>query len=61
MAYSNITWRFELADLLAKCNRTKQAMDEAKICLQLKPNFGAAKNLLANCSVQPSFLNEAIK
>jgi tetratricopeptide (TPR) repeat protein len=61
MNYSKVRWRFELADLLAKSDKIKQAMDEAKICLQLSPGFTAAKNLLADCSIQPVILNEAVK
>jgi tetratricopeptide (TPR) repeat protein len=58
--YDQVNWRFELADLLAECDKAKEAMDEARICLQLKPEFTAAKNLLAECSVHPSVLKESI-
>jgi tetratricopeptide (TPR) repeat protein len=61
LRYGEVDWRFELADLLAKCDKASEAMDEARICLQLSPGFTAAKNLLADCSVHPSVLNEAIE
>lgn len=61
LRYAQVNWRFELADLLAKCDKAREAMDEAKICLQLRPGFTAAKNLLEDCSVHPSVLKEAIE
>ncbi len=60
LRYDEVNWRLELADLLAECDKAKEAMDEARICLQLRPGFTAAKNLLAECSVHPSILKESI-
>jgi tetratricopeptide (TPR) repeat protein len=61
MKYDQVQWRFELANLLSECDKAKEAMDEARVCLQLNPGFTAAKNLLAECSVQPSVLKEDVK
>jgi len=60
LKYDQVQWRFELANLLAECDEAKEAMDEARVCLQLKPGFSAAKNLLAECSVHPSVLKESL-
>jgi tetratricopeptide (TPR) repeat protein len=60
LQYDQVNWRLELADLLAECDRAKEAMDEARICLQLRPGFTPAKNLLAECSVHSSVLKESV-
>jgi tetratricopeptide (TPR) repeat protein len=60
MKYDEVEWRFELANLLAKCNNTAEAMAEARVCLQLNPQCDAAKNLLAQCSVRPVVLKQAL-
>ena len=57
---NEVVWRYEFASLLADRGRISEAMDEARICLQLKPGFTKAKNLLAECSVNPSVLKESV-
>jgi tetratricopeptide (TPR) repeat protein len=54
--YSQVYWRMELANLLLKMNRVQEAMNEAKICLQLRPQFKAAENLVADLSIHPAML-----
>ncbi|MBW8001334.1 MAG: hypothetical protein FVQ80_04860 [Planctomycetes bacterium] len=56
--YGQVGWRFTLAKLLVKNGRIPEAMDEAKICLRLRPEFKAAKKLVADLSVHPKILNE---
>lgn len=51
--YGQVHWRFTLARLLAKMNRTSDAMQEARICLRLKPRFDPAKKLIDELSVNP--------
>ena len=57
--YDNFRWRYDLARLLFDCGRTKEAMEQARICLRLNPKFTAAKTLLAECSVHPAVLQAA--
>lgn len=57
--YDNFRWRYEFARLLADCGRTKEAMEQARICLRFNPKFNAAKSLLAECSVHPDVLHAA--
>ncbi len=61
LKYEQVDWRYELAVLLVENNLFKEAMRETRICLQLRPEFMEAKNLLAHCSVQKSVLIEAIE
>jgi len=59
--YGNIGWRLELAKLLATAERIPEAMAEAKICLQLRPQLQAAKTLVEDLSVHPALLAEQAK
>jgi O-antigen ligase/tetratricopeptide (TPR) repeat protein len=54
--YSQVYWRLELAKLLVKMDEIPEAMSEAKICLQLRPRFKAAENLVADLSIHPQML-----
>ena len=59
--YGQIQWRLELAKLLASADKIPEAMIEAKICLQLRPQLQAAKTLVEDLSVHPAFLAEQTK
>ena len=59
--YGQIQWRLELARLLAKTNKISEAMAEAKICLQLRPQLKPAKALVEDLSVHPTLLAEKAK
>ena len=59
--YGQVHWRFELARLLAKMERIPEAMNEARICLRLRPQFKAAEKLVADFSVHPATFGEEIK
>jgi len=56
--YGQIHWRLELVKLLAKTDRISEAMAEAKICLQLRPQLKSAKTLVEDLSVHPNLLAE---
>ena len=59
--YGQIQWRLELARLLTKTNNISEAMAEAKICLQLRPQLKPAKALVEDLSVHPTLLAEKTK
>ena len=52
--YAQVHWRFTLARLLAEMNRASEAMQEARLCLRLKPQFDPAKKLIDELSVNPA-------
>lgn len=52
--YGQVSWRIELANLLAASERIPEALREAKICLQLRPQLKTAMELVANLSVNPA-------
>lgn len=58
--YSQVHWRLELAELLVRTGQTKEAMDEAKICLQIRPRLRAAETFIADLSVNPTFMAENV-
>ncbi len=58
--YSQVYWRLELAKLLVKIEEIPEAMTEAKICLQLRPQLKAAETFVADLSVHPAVLAEEI-
>ena len=49
--YGHIYWRFHLAQLLSECGFVAEAIREARICLQLSPDFDAARRLIERLSV----------
>ncbi|MBN1126253.1 MAG: O-antigen ligase family protein [Sedimentisphaerales bacterium] len=49
--YGQVTWRMELARLLARTGQVDQALHEARICLRLRSNYGPAVKLIENLSV----------
>ena len=53
MDYSQIQWRFTLANLLTEADKIPEAIHEARICLRLSPQFKAAEELIARLSVMP--------
>lgn len=54
--YGQVEWRFRLAQTLAQSGRVAEAMHEARICLRLRPQMGAAEKLIADLSVHPDAL-----
>jgi tetratricopeptide (TPR) repeat protein len=54
--YGQIQWRLELTKILVKMGRTREAMSEAKICLQLHPRLDAAEKFVADLSIQPAVI-----
>jgi len=59
--YAQVYWRFELARLLADVEKIPEAMDEARICLRLHPQFKEAQRLVADLSINPVAFREEIK
>ncbi len=59
--YAQVHWRLELAKLLARVGMIQEAIREAKICLQLRPNFEPARKLAADFSVHPAAFSEEVK
>jgi len=52
--YGQVQWRYELAKMLAEAERIKEAMQEARTCQQLRPQFKAAEKLVEDLSVHPA-------
>jgi tetratricopeptide (TPR) repeat protein len=52
--YGQVDWRLELARVLVKMGKMPEAMDEAKICLQLHPRLEAAEAIVTELSVHPA-------
>ncbi|MHC4626373.1 MAG: O-antigen ligase family protein [Planctomycetota bacterium] len=44
--HDHVQWRFELAKLLAETGKMHEAINEASICLHLRPKFKAAEELI---------------
>ena len=51
--YGQVHWRLDLARALAKTGRTAQAIHQARVCLRLRPQLTAARELIADLSTQP--------
>ena len=58
MDYGQVHWRYELARLLAETDRISEALNEARICVRLRPQFKAAERLVAELSVNPASFSE---
>jgi len=59
--YGQVQWRLELARMFAKAGRIPEAMQEARTCLQLRPQFKAAEKLIEDLSVHPANLGKEVK
>jgi len=59
--YAQVHWRLELARLLAGAERIPEAMQEARTCLQLRPQFKAAKKLIEDLSVHPAMFGQDVE
>ena len=59
--YGQVHWRYTLAQLLVETDRIPEAMNEARICIRLKPQFKAAKRLVAELSVNPASFDGEIE
>jgi len=54
LEYSQVVWRFWLAELLAEHGLAAEATRELKICLRLHPRYRAAQRLFATLTAQLS-------
>jgi tetratricopeptide (TPR) repeat protein len=52
--YDQISWRLELAGILRRMGNVREAMREAKICLQLHPQLEAAEKFVAELAIHPA-------
>ena len=59
--YGQVQWRLELARMLAKAGRIPEAMQEARTCLQLRPQLKAAEKLIEDLSVNPTMFDKDLK
>ena len=51
--YSYISWRIDLARLLADTGKVSEAISQARICLRISPASKEAEKLLADLSLSP--------
>lgn len=56
--YSQVSWRLELAKLLADTGHIPEAMHQARICRRLCPQLEEAKKLIADLSVRKDAFGE---
>jgi tetratricopeptide (TPR) repeat protein len=56
--YSQVQWRFKLAQVLAETGKIPEAIHEARIGLRLQPKFEAAEELIAYLSTLPGAVTE---
>ncbi len=53
LEYGRVTWRCNLARLLAETGATAEAIREAERCLRVQPEYAPAKRLIDRFSVVP--------
>jgi len=58
--YGQVEWRLELAKLLAQTGRVRDALGEARTCLDLRPGCDAAKKLVGEFSLHRTALDGAV-
>jgi len=56
--YGKTDCRYSLAKTLVEAERIPEAMNEAKICLRLRPDNKAAKKLIEELAVHPDLLKK---
>jgi len=59
--HSRVDWRFCLASVLAACGQTAEAMEEAKTCLRLRPQYTAPNKLIKVLSTPVAPLEEELQ
>ena len=59
--YGHVHWRLALAKLLAKNQKISEAMNEARICLRIRPQFEEAEKLIGDLSVNPATFGKEIE
>jgi tetratricopeptide (TPR) repeat protein len=59
--YGQVHWRLALARMLAEARRIPEAMEEAKTCLQLRPQFKAAEKLIEDLSANPAMFGKKVE
>jgi tetratricopeptide (TPR) repeat protein len=56
--YGQVQWRLARARLLADTDKIPEAIQEARICLRLRPQFEAATRLIEQLSILPESVTE---
>ncbi len=56
--YGQVYWRYAMAELLAETGSIQEALEEARICLRIRPQYKAAEKLVAELSVNPAGFDE---
>jgi tetratricopeptide (TPR) repeat protein len=56
--YGQVQWRLSRARLLADTDKIPEAIQEARICLRLRPQFEAATRLIEQLSILPESVTE---
>jgi len=59
--YSEVHWRLNLAQLLSKTENIPEAIQQARICLRIRPQLKAAEKLVADFSVHPAAMEKETK
>jgi len=59
--YSQVQWRLTLARLLAETENIPEAIQQARICLRVRPQSKEAENLIADFAVHPAVVKEEIE
>jgi len=59
--YGQVQWRLSLARLLAKAEKIPEAVQEARICLRLRPQWKEAEKLVTELSVDPAAFGDEIR
>ncbi len=54
LEYGQVSWRFDLAQILAEQGLVSEATNESELCLRLRPQFEPALRLLEHLSVRAS-------
>ncbi len=56
--FGQVSWRLRLAELLAQTGYVNEAMQQARLCLKIRPQLKEAENLLGSLSVRKAALSE---
>jgi len=56
--YGRVDWRLDLAKILVEMGKIAEAMREAQICLQIRPQSKAAKKIVADLSIHPAIFDK---
>ncbi|MBN1126169.1 MAG: O-antigen ligase family protein [Sedimentisphaerales bacterium] len=58
LEYDKVTWHYSLARLLADLGRIDEAVEEARVCLRIRPDYNTAKQLIEELSTRMSAVEQ---